>query len=97
MRSNSSPTRLILSGFAIRFGGSAEVDVPSWFMDDRVRDGVRMPARAWIGILAGLMAADPPTEAGSICTPTLILWGAKDELLPRGEQDALADAIQGLD
>ncbi len=72
-----------------------EVDVPLWFMEDRVRDGVRMPARAWIGIVAGLMAADPPTEAGSIRTPTLILWGAKDELLPRGEQDALADAIPG--
>ena len=72
-----------------------EVDVPSWYIEDRVRDGVRMPARAWIGILAGLMAADPPTEAGSIRTPTLILWGAKDELLARGGQDALADAIPG--
>lgn len=72
-----------------------EVDVPSWFLDDRVRDGVRMPARAWTGILTGLMTADPPTEAGTIRTPTLILWGEKDELLPRGEQEALADAIPG--
>lgn len=69
------------------------VDVPSWFIDDRVRDGVRMPARAWIGILTGLIAADPPTESGTIHTPTLIMWGARDELLPREEQVALAAAI----
>jgi rifampin ADP-ribosylating transferase len=72
-----------------------EADVPLWFVEDRVRDGVRMPARAWIGILRGLMAAVPPTEAGTIRTPTLILWGAHDEFLPRAEQDALAAAIAG--
>jgi pimeloyl-ACP methyl ester carboxylesterase len=70
-------------------------DVPSWFIEDRVRDGVRMPARAWIGILAGMIAADPPTETGKIRAPTLILWGARDELLPRGDQIALAAAIPG--
>ncbi|HYI34876.1 MAG TPA: alpha/beta hydrolase [Glaciibacter sp.] len=72
-----------------------EADVPSWFLEDRVRDGVRMPARAWTGVLTGLMTAVPPTEAGTIDTPTLILWGARDELLPRGEQVALTEAIAG--
>jgi pimeloyl-ACP methyl ester carboxylesterase len=72
-----------------------EADVPSWFLEDRVRDGVRMPARAWSGILTGLMTAVPPTEAGTIDTPTLILWGARDELLPHSEQLALAEAIAG--
>jgi pimeloyl-ACP methyl ester carboxylesterase len=70
-------------------------DVPSWFIDDRVRDGLRMPARAWIGILTGLITADPPTDAGTIRTPALILWGAHDELLSRGDQIALAAAIPG--
>lgn len=74
-----------------RFGA----DVPSWYLEDRVRDGVRMPARAWTGILTGLMTAVPPTEAGTIDAPTLILWGARDELLPRAEQVALAEAIAG--
>lgn len=70
-------------------------ELPSWFFDDRVRDGVRMPARAWIGILRGLMAADPPTGSGTVHAPTLILWGARDELLPHAEQVALAAAIPG--
>jgi rifampin ADP-ribosylating transferase len=70
-------------------------DVPPWFIEDRVRDGVRMPARAWNGILTGLVAADPPTESGTIRTPTLILWGARDEVLSREDQVALAAAIPG--
>jgi pimeloyl-ACP methyl ester carboxylesterase len=30
--------------------------VPTWYMEDRVRDGVRMPAHAWKAVLAGLCA-----------------------------------------
>jgi rifampin ADP-ribosylating transferase len=40
-----------------------------------------------------LVAADPPTESGTIRAPTLILWGAQDEVLPREGQVALAAAI----
>ena len=39
--------------------------------------------------------ATPPTEAGTIHTPTLIIWGERDELLPRTDGDALAAAIPG--
>lgn len=69
--------------------------VPAWFIEDRVRDGVRMPARAWKGILNGLCEAAPPTESGTIHAPTLILWGAQDNLLPRGGQETLAVRIPG--
>lgn len=68
--------------------------VPTWYMEERVRDGVRMPAHAWKAVLAGLCAATPPTEAGTIHAPTLILWGDHDELLPRGQQEALASRIE---
>ncbi|WP_115787542.1 alpha/beta fold hydrolase [Arthrobacter silvisoli] len=69
--------------------------VPAWFIEDRVQDGVAMPARAWKGILAGLCEAVPPTEHGSIAVPTLILWGAHDSLLPRRHQETLAARIPG--
>ena len=68
-------------------------EVPSWFIEDRVRDGVRMPAHAWKRILDGLGAATPPTESGTIRAPTLILYGGQDSLLPRRDQEALADRI----
>ena len=70
-------------------------EVPSWFIEDRVRDGARMPAHAWRRILDGLCAATPPTESGTIQAPTLILWGGHDSLLPRRDQEALADRIEG--
>ncbi|MBT2515493.1 alpha/beta fold hydrolase [Arthrobacter sp. ISL-30] len=69
--------------------------VPASYIDDRVQDGVTMPARAWKGILDGLIDATPPTEVGSISAPTLILWGADDELLPRSHAETLASRIKG--
>ncbi|MBP3036689.1 alpha/beta hydrolase [Arthrobacter sp. zg-ZUI100] len=70
-------------------------EVPQWFIEDRVRDGVKMPAHAWKRILRGLYLATPPTGAGTIDAPTLILCGAQDGLLPRGDQDTLAARITG--
>jgi pimeloyl-ACP methyl ester carboxylesterase len=65
-------------------------EVPAWFIEDRVRDGLRMPAHAWKAILNDLCAATPPTELATIQAPTLILWGVQDNLLPRSDQDVLA-------
>lgn len=70
-------------------------EVPQWFLEDRVRDGLRMPAHVWKGILKGLCEATPPTESGTIQAPTLILWGAGDGLLPRTDQETLAARIPG--
>ena len=70
-------------------------EVPPWFLEDRVRDGVKMPAHAWQLSLHGLYSAEPPTESGTIGVPTLILWGAHDGLLPRTDQDTLAARIEG--
>ncbi|HEX9229547.1 MAG TPA: alpha/beta hydrolase [Arthrobacter sp.] len=72
-------------------------EVPRWFIEDRVQDGVRMPAHAWKRILDGLRAATPPTESGTIHAPTLILWGAHDGVLPRRHQEALAARIAGAE
>lgn len=70
-------------------------DVPEWYVEARVDDGMQMPARVWRRTLAGLIEATPPTEAGTIGAPTLILWGERDQLLPRAETEALAGAIVG--
>jgi pimeloyl-ACP methyl ester carboxylesterase len=70
-------------------------DVPDWYLQDRVDDGVRMPAHVWRQALDGLTTAPPPTEMGTITAPTLIIWGARDELLPWEEERALTAAIPG--
>ena len=41
-------------------------DVPEWYIEARVDDGVQMPARVWRQALAGLSEATPPTETGTI-------------------------------
>jgi rifampin ADP-ribosylating transferase len=70
-------------------------EVPSSFIENRVRDGLRMPAHAWRNILSGLTQATPPTESGTIRTPTVLLWGEQDSLLPRRTQETLASRIHG--
>jgi rifampin ADP-ribosylating transferase len=69
--------------------------VPDWYMENRIDDGVRMPARVWKQALDGLTSATPPTQTTTISAPTLIIWGARDELLPRKDQEALSAAIPG--
>lgn len=69
--------------------------VPDWYVEDRVQDGLRIPAHVWREALTGLLAATPPTETGVITSPTLLIWGDRDDLLPREDQQALADAIPG--
>ena len=69
--------------------------VPQWYIEDRVQDGVRVPAHVWRETLYGLCNAQPPTDAATIASPTLIVWGERDQLLSREEQDKLATAIAG--
>jgi pimeloyl-ACP methyl ester carboxylesterase len=69
--------------------------VPDWYVEDRVDDGVRMPASVWRESLHGLCSAAPPTEMGTITAPTLIIWGERDGLLSRDDQESLAAAIAG--
>jgi rifampin ADP-ribosylating transferase len=70
-------------------------DVAARYIEDRVRDGLNMPAYAWKAMLNGLCQATPPTESGTIHSPTLILWGGQDNLLPRTDQETLAGRIPG--
>jgi pimeloyl-ACP methyl ester carboxylesterase len=70
-------------------------DVPDWYIKDRIRDGLRVPAHVWMAGFAGLTAAVPPSESGTISAPTLIIWGERDELLPLQDGYLLAAAISG--
>ena len=69
--------------------------VPVDYVEDRVKDGLSMPAAIWKASLRGYYEATPPTEAGPIVAPTLILWGAHDHLLPRSHEETLAGRIPG--
>lgn len=67
--------------------------VPDWYIDDRVQDGLACPAHAHLGTLLGLTGAVPPTQVGTIAVPTVIMWGERDDLLPRADASLLNAAI----
>jgi rifampin ADP-ribosylating transferase len=56
-----------------------------------------MPAHVWKAALKGLYEATPPTEAGMINAPTLILYGGLDSLLPPAHQEEMAARIPGAE
>jgi pimeloyl-ACP methyl ester carboxylesterase len=58
-------------------------------------ENLKAPARVWRDAFEGLLAADPPLDSGRISAPTVIVWGAGDALLPRGDQEAMATEIPG--
>ena len=67
--------------------------VPADFMDAIIDGSSKVPARVWKAYLEDLVAADVPTESGTIAAPTLLLWGDQDAFVGRGDQDALLAAI----
>ena len=52
-------------------------------------------ARVWRDGLEGLLGFDDAAELGRIVAPTLLLWGERDGLFARKEQERLAAAIPG--
>ncbi|MGH7629109.1 MAG: alpha/beta fold hydrolase, partial [Gemmatimonadales bacterium] len=67
--------------------------LPPGFIDRAVRESLKLPAYVWRGLIAGMLAADSPVGLGPSRIPTLILWGDRDTVFPRGEQDALVKMI----
>ena len=54
-----------------------------------------MPAHIWRAALGDLLATDHSAELRTIRAPTLIVWGDRDALFSRSDQEALAAAIAG--
>lgn len=63
--------------------------VPSAFMDRVIAESGKVPAHVWRAAFAGMRATDAPTELSQHRIPTLILWGDREALMPRDEQDGL--------
>ena len=70
-------------------------EVPDAVMARLCEESLKVPARVWRDAFEGLLAADPPLDTGRISAPTLIVWGARDSLLPREDQEAMAAEIPG--
>ena len=54
---------------------------------------MKLPLRLWPELLGSIIRYDDRTEVGGISAPTLLLWGDRDALFSREDQDRLAAAI----
>ncbi|HEX6312521.1 MAG TPA: alpha/beta hydrolase [Acidimicrobiia bacterium] len=67
--------------------------VPAAFFEQLVAESRRISASVWRAAWAGVMGADHRDQLAGIAAPTLLIWGDRDGLVPRSEQDLLASAI----
>lgn len=75
--------------------GMVSREVPEAVMEVLCEENLKVPARVWRGAFEGLLAAEPPLDTGGISAPTLVVWGARDSLLPRADQETMAAEIPG--
>ena len=63
--------------------------VPAEFVDRLTAETMKLPARVWKDALAGALARDFTPDLGRIKTHVTIIWGAKETLFMRADQDVL--------
>ena len=91
LRSLENP---VPAAFARQFQTStAYVPLPEAFFDQLVAESRKLPARLWREVLDGVIAFDDAADLGRITAPTLLLWGDRDALFPRDQQERLVAAI----
>jgi pimeloyl-ACP methyl ester carboxylesterase len=68
--------------------------LPQDFMDGVVKEAMRLPAHVWREVIAELLAPEAAVELRNIKVPTLIVWGDKETVFPRSEQDLLVSTLR---
>ncbi len=63
------------------------------FVAGVVKESLNLPARVWREVMTEMLSPKSQVELAKIKVPTLILWGDKETVFPRSEQDALLAAL----
>ena len=69
--------------------------IPPAYLDTAVQESLKVPARVWRAAFEGFFEEDVASDLGRIAAPTLIVWGARDALCSRRDEDVLLAAIAG--
>ena len=67
--------------------------VPVEFMDRVITESLKLPARVWQALISGFLVQNANAELGKISAPTLVMWGERDRIFSRSEQDGLLSAL----
>lgn len=82
--------------FARDFQGSMSVQpVPAAFLETMIEAAATVPSHAWSQLTAVIHSPEVEAALPSIPIPTLLVWGDKDAMLDRADQDALLAKITG--
>jgi pimeloyl-ACP methyl ester carboxylesterase len=74
---------------------TTERPLPAGQLDVFVAESLKLPARVWRAAAEGFPRGDFYGELTAIAAPALLIWGDRDAISPRAEQDRLAEAIPG--
>lgn len=75
-------------------GMTRRADVPAAYLEERVQDGLALPAEVWRATIQGLVESSAPARTGAVDTPTLVVWGDEDDVLGEDQLSGLRQAIQ---
>ena len=67
--------------------------VPQDFFETIVKESMKLPAPVWREVMAEMLSPAGEVELKKIKAPTLIIWGDKENIFPRSEQDLLTAAL----
>jgi pimeloyl-ACP methyl ester carboxylesterase len=67
--------------------------VPAEFMDMIISETMKVPARVWRSVFAGLLQVDLRPILHAVAAPTLIMWGNRDMIFTRRDQETLLSQI----
>lgn len=73
--------------------GTVVRPVPDVFLAAMVQESLKVPAHVWKATVEGLLEEDLAAELRSVQVPTLVVWGDRDTILTREEQESLAAGI----
>lgn len=71
--------------------------IPREFFDRLVAESLKLPARLWREIIDRMIEYADAEQLSEIAAPTLLLWGDKDALFPRADQDRLVAALRAAE
>ena len=74
---------------------NARCGVPEEFLERVVAESSKLPAFVWREAVAGMLATGRPERLRAEGIPTLILWGDRDAMTSRPEQEALTVLVGG--
>jgi non-heme chloroperoxidase len=84
----------IAPSFVREFQGSTLAQpVPPAFFETVVQESLKVPAHVWTAAVEGLVSDESSAQFSTIEAPTLIIWGDRDEVCLRSDQEALRAAI----